>query len=123
MNSENIKKVTNQAIEQLVGDLNEGHSEVLTRYLGAMAKFRSYSFLNVLLILKQYPNAVRVAGYKTWQSFGRQVKKGEKGIMILAPMYPQTIGEERANWRSRGISTCGWFPRRLHLGRTADHRQ
>ena len=87
MNSENIKKVTNQAIEQLVGDLNEGHSEALTRYLGAMAKFRSYSFLNVLLILKQYPNAVRVAGYKTWQSFGRQVKKGEKGIMILAPMY------------------------------------
>ena len=87
MNSENITKVTNQAIEQLVGDLNEGHSEALTRYLGAMAKFRSYSFLNVLLILKQYPNAVRVAGYKTWQSFGRQVKKGEKGIMILAPMY------------------------------------
>jgi antirestriction protein ArdC len=87
MNSENIKKVTNQAIEQLVGDLNAGHSEALTRYLGAMAKFRAYSFLNVLLILKQCPNAGRVAGYKTWQSFGRQVKKGEKGIMILAPMY------------------------------------
>jgi antirestriction protein ArdC len=52
-----------------------------------MAKFRAYSFLNVLLILKQYPNAGRVAGYKTWQSLGRQVKKGEKGIMILAPMF------------------------------------
>jgi antirestriction protein ArdC len=87
MNSENIKKATNQVIEQLVRDLNEGHSEALTRYLGAMAKFRAYSLLNVLLILKQHPNAERVAGYKTWQSFGRQVKKGEKGIMILAPMY------------------------------------
>jgi antirestriction protein ArdC len=89
MNSENIKRVTNQAIEQLVENLNQGHSEVLTRYLGAMAKFRAYSFLNVLLILKQCPNARRVAGYKTWLSFGRQVKKGEKGIMILAPMHHQ----------------------------------
>jgi antirestriction protein ArdC len=91
MNSENIKKVTNQAIEQLIQDLNEGHSEALTRYLGAMAKFRAYSFLNVLLILKQCPNAGRVAGYKTWHSFGRQVKKGEKGIMILAPMYRKQL--------------------------------
>jgi antirestriction protein ArdC len=87
MNSENIKKVTNQAIEQLVEELNSGHSEALQRYLGAMAKFRAYSLLNVLLILKQCPNAGRVAGYKTWQSLGRQVKKGEKGIMILAPMF------------------------------------
>jgi antirestriction protein ArdC len=87
MNSENIKKVTNQAIEQLVKELNSGHSEALQRYLGAMAKFRAYSLLNVLLILKQCPNAGRIAGYKTWQSLGRQVKKGEKGIMILAPMF------------------------------------
>src|SRR5262249_23122785 len=87
MNSESIKKVTNQAIEQLAEALNAGHSEALTRYLAAMAKFRTYSFLNVLLILKACPNAKRVAGYKTWQSFGRQVKKGEKGIMILAPMF------------------------------------
>src|ERR1700687_6295183 len=87
MNLESIKKVTNQAIEQLVEALNAGHSEALTRYLAAMAKFRTYSFLNVLLILKACPNAGRVAGYRTWQSFGRQVKQGEKGIMILAPMF------------------------------------
>jgi antirestriction protein ArdC len=86
MNSESIKKVTNQAIEQLVEALNAGHSEALTRYLAAMAKFRAYSFLNVLLILKQCPNAGRVSGYRTWQSFGRQVRQGEKGIMILAPI-------------------------------------
>ena len=123
MNSENIKKVTNQAIEQLVVDLNEGHSEALTRYLGAMAKFRAYSFLNVLLILKQCPNAGRVAGYKTWQSFGRQVKKGEKGIMILAPMYRKQSEKKEQSGASRGLSLCGWFPRGLRLGRTADRRQ
>lgn len=87
MNSESIKKATNQAIEQLVEALNAGHSEALARYLAAMAKFRTYSLLNILLILKQCPNAARVAGYRTWQAFGRQVKQGEKGIMILAPIF------------------------------------
>lgn len=87
MNLEKIKKVTNEAINQLAGALNTGHSETLTRYLTAMAKFRTYSFLNVLLILRQFPNASRVAGYRTWQSFGRQVRHGEKGIMIFAPIF------------------------------------
>jgi antirestriction protein ArdC len=105
MNSENIKEVANQAINQLVEGLNAGHSEALTRYLSAMAKFRTYSVFNVLLILKQCPNAGCVAGYRAWQSLGRQVKKGEKGIMILAPVLrkrteatnePDTTNESRA---------------------------
>ena len=87
MNSEYIKKITNQAIEQLVQSLDGGHSEALTQYLGAMAKFRAYSITNVLLILSQRPQAQRVAGYKTWKGFGRQVKRGEKGIMIIAPQF------------------------------------
>jgi antirestriction protein ArdC len=87
MKAENIKQVTNQAIEQLTEALNAGHSEALSKYLAAMAKFRAYSFLNVLLILKACPNAKHVAGYKTWQSLGRQVRQGEKGIMILAPIF------------------------------------
>ncbi len=87
MKTENIKRVTNQAIEQLTEALKAGHSEALSKYLAAMARFRAYSFLNVLLILKASPNAKHVAGYKTWQSLGRQVKQGEKGIMILAPIF------------------------------------
>ncbi len=87
MKTENIKKATNQAIEQLAEALSAGNSEALSAYLAAMAKFRAYSFLNVLLILKACPNANHVAGYKTWQSLGRQVKQGEKGIMILAPIF------------------------------------
>src|SRR5260370_828821 len=107
MNSGSIKKVTNQAIEQLVEALNAGHSEALTRYLAAMAKFRAYSFLNVLLILKQCPNAGRVAGYRTWQSFGRQVKQGAKGIMILAPMFrkgTETTDESSTTEESRRVA-------------------
>jgi antirestriction protein ArdC len=94
MKSENIKEVTNEAIEQLADALNAGRSETLTRYLAAMAKFRAYSVLNVLLILRQCPTASRVAGYRTWQSFGRQVKQGEKGIMILAPIFRKQTEED-----------------------------
>src|SRR6202166_3995931 len=109
MNSENIKKVTNQTVEQLVEALNAGHSEALTRYLAAMAKFRAYSFLNVLLILKQCPNAGRVAGYRTWQSFGRQVKQGAKGIMILAPMFrKRTETSDESNTTDESPKVAGF---------------
>jgi len=109
MNSESIKKVTNQAIEQLAQVLNAGHSEALTKYLAAMAKFRAYSFLNVLLILKACPNASRVAGYKTWQSFGRQVKQGEKGIMILAPMFrKRTESTDETATKDKGRIVSGF---------------
>jgi antirestriction protein ArdC len=111
MNSESIKKVTHQAIEQLAEALNAGQSEALTRYLAGMARFRSYSFLNVLLILKACPNAKRVAGYKTWQSFGRQVKKGEKGIMILAPMFrKKTSDAEESETSDSPRSLSGFRP-------------
>src|SRR5918911_2859927 len=60
-------------------------SEDFQRYLRTAARFHAYSPNNVVLILAQKPDATRVAGYKTWQSLGRQVKKGEKAISIFAP--------------------------------------
>src|ERR1700686_2308917 len=86
MNSENIKKVTNQAIEQLVTALNEGRSETLTQYLAAIGRFHGYSLRNVMLIASQKPTATHVAGFHAWHKLGRFVKKGEKGILILAPV-------------------------------------
>jgi hypothetical protein len=59
---------------------------VLTQYLGAMAKCRHYSFGNIMLIARQKPDATNVAGLRTWNSLGRFVRRGEKGIFILAPM-------------------------------------
>jgi len=53
--------------------------------LDTAAKFHSYSLGNLLLIGAQAPQATRVAGFRTWQSLGRQVRKGERGIAILAP--------------------------------------
>lgn len=60
-------------------------SESFANYLRTMSRFHNYSANNVLLILSQFRHATKVAGYKTWQSVGRQVRKGEKGIVIFVP--------------------------------------
>jgi hypothetical protein len=86
MNSDKIKNMTNQAVEQLIAALNEGRSETLRQYLAAMARFHRYSWHNVMLIASQKPNATHVAGFQAWHKLGRFVKKGEKGILILAPI-------------------------------------
>src|SRR5229473_4605640 len=86
MKSEQIKQITNKAIEQLIAALNEGRSEVLTQYLAAIGRFHRYSLRNVMLIASQKPTATHVAGFQTWHKLGRFVKKGEKGILILAPI-------------------------------------
>jgi antirestriction protein ArdC len=86
MKSEQIKEITDRAAEQLVAALQAGHSEALTVYLKAIGRFHRYSLHNILLIASQKPNASYVAGFRTWNELGRFVKKGEKGIMILAPI-------------------------------------
>jgi len=86
MKSEQIKEITEKATEHLVATLNAGHSEALTGYLKAIGRFHRYSLHNVMLIASQKPNASYVAGFRTWSQLGRFVKKGEKGILILAPI-------------------------------------
>jgi len=73
-------------IKLLIEQLEAGHSEALTNYLTAMSRFHSYSFGNVLEIARQMPTATRVAGFWTWKNLGRNVKAGQKGIRILAPI-------------------------------------
>lgn len=86
MKSEQIKEITDRATEQLVAVLNAGRSEALTGYLKAIGRFHRYTWHNVMLIASQQPNASHVAGFRTWSQLGRYVKKGEKGIRILAPI-------------------------------------
>ena len=61
-------------------------SDHFQQWLMVQARFHQYSFGNVLLIASQRPDATQVAGFHTWKTLGRSVKKGEHGIMILAPM-------------------------------------
>ena len=73
-------------VQSLIEQLEAGHSDALTAYLNAISRFHSYSFGNVLEIARQRPTATRVAGMYAWNQLGRRVKKGEKGIRILAPI-------------------------------------
>src|SRR3984957_16207358 len=73
-------------VQCLIDQLEAGHSDALTAYLNAMSRFHNYSFGNILEIARQKPDATRVAGFWKWKELGRSVKKGEKGIRILAPI-------------------------------------
>jgi antirestriction protein ArdC len=63
--------------------------------LKVASKFHRYSFNNHLMIYCQRPDATLVAGFRKWQQLGRNVRKGEKGLAILAPCkYRAKIEDE-----------------------------
>src|SRR6201992_1104746 len=80
------KEVIAANVQALIEQLEQGHSEALTAYLTAMGRFHHYSFGKLLEIARQKPTATRVAGMYAWNQLGRRIKKGEKGIRILAPI-------------------------------------
>ncbi|WP_411814423.1 ArdC-like ssDNA-binding domain-containing protein [Dehalococcoides mccartyi] len=80
-------------IDDVLKRLKEGvdgiqQSENFRNFLLTMSKFHNYSIGNLILIMLQKPDATRVAGFSTWKDLYRWVKKGEKGIAILAPCMP-----------------------------------
>ncbi|MCL6531586.1 hypothetical protein Mlute_00022 [Meiothermus luteus] len=72
-------------VEQLAAELQEGQTQGFLAFLEKAGRFHRYSARNVLLIHQQRPEATLVAGMKRWNELGRRVRKGERGIAILAP--------------------------------------
>ena len=65
-------------------------TEAFQDYFKFCTRFHQYSYYNQIAIMCCNPDATHVAGYKTWLSFNRFVRRGEKGIPILAPcIYKQ----------------------------------
>lgn len=95
MKAEDARKIADPALKNLTDALKSGKSERLTQYLAMLGRFHHYSFGNVLLILSQKPDATRVAGFGTWKQMGRHVRKGEKGIVIIAPMSIRPKDDQR----------------------------
>jgi len=81
-----VHETVEQALEQLATSLECGQSDTLRAWLKTMSKFHNYSLNNQMLIAWQRPDATHVAGFHAWKKFNRLVNKGEKGIMILAPI-------------------------------------
>ncbi len=70
-------------------------SDKYREMLAVMSKFHDYSVNNTMLIAMQMPDATLIAGFNQWKKdFGRSVKKGEKGIRILAPNAYKSKKEE-----------------------------
>ena len=76
---------------QLLDRLTDGVSRLTTserwrEWLAVQSRFHHYSFANTVLILSQRPDATQVAGFGGWRRLDRFVRRGERGIRILAPM-------------------------------------
>lgn len=77
-------------LEPVIAKLQNGietitNSDNYKRWLVTCSAFHKYSWSNCILISCQCEHASRVAGFSTWKKLNRAVKKGEKGIQILAP--------------------------------------
>lgn len=96
MAREEVKAIT-EKLEKGIQNLFE--SDNFKNYLKMLSKFHHYSLGNTILIAMQKPDATLVAGYTSWQkNFQRHVKKGEKGISILAPTpYKKKVEVEKVD--------------------------
>ena len=113
-------------VKSLIEQLEAGHSDALTAYLDAMSRFHNYSFGNILEIARQRPTATRVAGLYAWNQLGRKVKKGEKGIRILAPIIGikrKKDEEAKQGHHQAEHPRLGWLSQCLRLRRGADRRR
>ncbi len=100
--AESEKQSIKEQLAEITARIEDGikdlfRSDKYAQYLKTMSRFHNYSFNNTMLIFMQKPNATAVAGFKAWQEqFERQVKKGEKGIRIIAPApYKKKISEPK----------------------------
>ncbi|MGI8915866.1 MAG: ArdC family protein [Chloroflexota bacterium] len=92
-----LLQTVKEGLHALAEELAAGKSERLVAVLDFASRFHRYSLNNQALIAYACPTASYVAGYRTWQQLGYQVRKGERGIRILAPRpYTRTTdaGEE-----------------------------
>ena len=94
MKSNEAMEMVDVGVKSLTDALTAGKSDNLKRFLQVAANFHSYSLNNWFMIFCQRPDATRVAGYKTWQKMGRQVKAGAKGIKILAPRKGKRVDSD-----------------------------
>jgi hypothetical protein len=114
------KEVIAANVKLLIEQLEAGHSEGLTAYLTAMGKFHNYSFGNILEIARQMPSASRGPGMYAWNQLGRRVKKGQKGIRILAPMLGTKRKKAWPGWLQEAQnSPLASFARRLRRDQNA----
>ena len=95
-----LRQTIDDRLEQLAKAVDDVRaSELFRQYLDVQARFHKYSWHNTMLIVTQKPDAERVAGFKTWQTMGRHVRKGERGRLSD---HRGAMGEGRSRAAYRG---------------------
>lgn len=115
-------------INDLIKRINEGvravfESERYKNYLRFASNFTNYSARNTMLISLQKPNATFVASYGKWRKLGRQVKQGEKGIAILAPVIYEANGRAKVQENVLGKQENSSFDKEKIAEDTAEEKQ
>ena len=119
--------VQGKDMDSIMQSLESGVEELFTsnryqEFLKTMAKFHNHSFNNTMLIAMQRPDATLVTSYKNWQSMGRQVMKGEKGITIIAPApYKKMKEKEVLDENQRPIMGTDGKPKTEQVEVTVPH--
>lgn len=119
--------VQGKDMDSIMQSLESGVEELFTsnryqEFLKTMAKFHNYSFNNTMLIAMQRLDATLVTSYKNWQSMGRQVMKGEKGITIIAPApYKKMKEKEVLDENQRPIMGTDGKPKTEKVEVTVPH--
>lgn len=82
-----------------------------------VARLPTYGLDNTLLIAAARPQATQLAGYEAWQTLGRQVRRGEKGIAVLAPATGKAGPRVTHLWDVAQTDGAGPAPRDPALAR------
>lgn len=111
-----IGRSRSDPVERLHSELTDSLQALVTsedwqQALAVAARFHQYSFANTQLIWSQAAargfTPTRVAGYRTWQQLGRQVRRGEKGLGILAPIVRKTDTDQGDDAERRVVGFRG----------------
>ena len=112
-NTDNLSK-KDELVQKIDGYIDElstavdqtSMSDAIRNFLSFNSKFHGYSFYNTMLIYLQNKKATKVAGFKQWEEkFHRRVKKGAKGISILAPITKKVKDDTTTNQPSQTTPT------------------
>jgi hypothetical protein len=86
LKGQELTKFLTEKLDELADNLCQDPEQLLVFIKKWNNGFHSYSMSNIILAIIQRPDFTLLAGYKSWQGRGRQVKKGERAIRILAPL-------------------------------------
>ncbi len=82
---------------------------MMAEFAKFISRFHQYSMWNTILIFLQYPGASQIAGFRTWKKLGRYVRRGERGIIILAPMITAIEELDKTTGEAISIKTLHGF--------------